>query len=580
MIRGISSQNDNADVCGPALSLGSAFASDSICTDALAIPSTSKTSTLIKQKPLNVQYRMTHFTHKPVSTSKSKELDKQLLKLVASDYLAFSIVENEEFKKFVNLLNPSYNLPSRKTMSQNLLVQMYNDVHDKVKNILDCAVAMCVTTDGWTSMTTDSYIALTAHFIDDECIMRSVLLDCFNFNDRHTSENLLNEINRVLIKWGIQDKIIAVVTDNAANVTAAVRQGGWKHLPCLAHSLNLVVQSGLKEISETHIKIKSIVEYFKKSTQATQKLLSTEVQMGLPELKLKQDMPVRWNSTFYMFDRILKIKEAVISTLALLNYDKHQITQNDWEILELSTRILKYFEEVTVDLSAEKNVTLSKVIYYSRALMRSCKAVQQELGHPIEIYNMVSKMIEQMGKRFFKIEENSPITEATILDPRFKRQGFSDHQSYERAKQSIISVASQINIIKEQTATDPVSTSTESTNKSVLATLSIWEDYDNSTANMIENENTLSASIVEMNRYVQEPLQKRTENPLLWWKDRKLIYPRLFEIMKKRLCVTATSVPCERVFSKAGMILTEKRSRLKPGKIQMLLFINSNGHLL
>lgn len=263
----------------------------------------------------------------------------------------------------------------------------------------------------------------------------------------------------------------------------------------------------------------------------------------------------------------------------MLNYEKHQITQNDWKIIELSTKILKYFEEVTVDLSAEKNVTLSKVIYYSRALMRSCKNIHQEPNHPLEIYSMLSKMTEQMSKRFFKIEENNLISEATVLDPRFKRQGFTDNQFFERAKQTIINAASHVNFSNNQYANE-THPSTSSTNESVLTSLSIWEDYDNTTANMVENGNSLSASIVEMNRYVQEPLLKRTENPLLWWNDRKLTYPRLFGLMRKRLCATATSVPCERVFSKAGIILNEKRSRLKPEKIQKLLFINSNGHML
>lgn len=63
---------------------------------------------------------------------------------------------------------------------------MYTYVHEKVRHIFERAVARCVTTDGWTSMATDSYIAFTAHFIDEQYTMRSVLLDCFNYNDRHT----------------------------------------------------------------------------------------------------------------------------------------------------------------------------------------------------------------------------------------------------------------------------------------------------------------------------------------------------------------------------------------------------------
>lgn len=38
----------------------------------------------------------------------------------------------------------------------------------------------------------------------------------------------------------------------------------------------------------------------------------------------------------------------------------------------------------------------------------------------------------------------------------------------------------------------------------------------------------------------------------------------------------ATSVPCERVFSRAGQVVTEKRSRLTTSKISQILFLNHN----
>ena len=52
---------------------------------------------------------------------KKKELDNLLLKLFYKDFQPFSIVEDEGFKKFVHELNPSYQLPNRKNISQSLI---------------------------------------------------------------------------------------------------------------------------------------------------------------------------------------------------------------------------------------------------------------------------------------------------------------------------------------------------------------------------------------------------------------------------------------------------------------------------
>lgn len=136
------------------------------------------------------QFKMTHFTNRSMSLNKSKEIDQQLVCLVASDYLPFALVENEEFKKFVKMLNPSYVIPSRKTVSQVLLTQVYNKLSEIVKEDLKQATAISITTDGWTSVSNDCYLALTIHYINDNCELRSYLLDCFKYNERHTARKI------------------------------------------------------------------------------------------------------------------------------------------------------------------------------------------------------------------------------------------------------------------------------------------------------------------------------------------------------------------------------------------------------
>lgn len=105
---------------------------------------------------------------------------------------------------------------------------------------------------------------------------------------------------------------------------------------------------------------------------------------------------------------------------------------------------------------------------------------------------------------------------------------------------------------------------------------SIWTNFDHTVNNLLQEKNATAVGILELDRYISEPLLERTENPLHWWYERIHVYPQVYKIVKKRFCVPAPSVPCERIFSKAGQIVTEKRLRLKSKNISKLLFLNVN----
>ncbi len=74
----------------------------------------------------------------------------------------------------------------------------------------------------------------------------SAVLDTVPMAKSHTADNIAEEIRLVYNKWNILDKIHSVVTDNAANVTAPIKQVNVRHTPCFAHTLNLVVQDSIR----------------------------------------------------------------------------------------------------------------------------------------------------------------------------------------------------------------------------------------------------------------------------------------------------------------------------------------------
>lgn len=51
---------------------------------------------------------------------------------------------------------------------------MYNEIPDQVKkDIKDNAKYVCLTIDSWTSIQNEKYIAVTYHFINNECELKS-----------------------------------------------------------------------------------------------------------------------------------------------------------------------------------------------------------------------------------------------------------------------------------------------------------------------------------------------------------------------------------------------------------------------
>lgn len=532
-------------------------------------PSTSSQAQQNVVLPRQPQTAITQFFRRPPPARKVEVIDRQVLKMVAKGHHALRIVEEPEFKRLIELVSqcPGYSLPTRKTLSHNIMETVYSDILCQVKTQLHSASAICLTTDGWTSKANESYLAVTAHYIADDTVLKSHLIACDKYDGRHTSENLCSFLKDVMKEYNIENKITAVVSDNAANITAAIRLGQWRGVSCFAHSLNLVVQTALKEVNDIVTRVKRVVEYFHKSTQGTRKLKETQKHMELPELKLKQDVVTRWNSTYDMVNRIVLIKDAVISTLSLTRPDL-ALTPEDWEILKDVIPVLEPFYEVTKEISSEKNVTLSKVLVLCNLLecsIAECCSSKQE------VISMISVIKTELTSRFGELERTNLYAESTILDPRFKRIGFKNNNSYENAVRTLKTRISQIRLQNSNETPESVpEEATEGSRKN------IWKKFDQNYNKIVKSDNNVAAGIRELDKYLNEEYLDRKQDPLVWWNERKKLYPRVYTYALKRLCIVATSVPCERIFSATGQIINERRTLLKPSKVSSLVFLHHN----
>lgn len=197
-----------------------------------------------------------------------------------------------------------------------------------------------------------------------------------------------------------------------------------------------------------------------------------------------------------------------------------------------------------------------------------------------EIGNFFVTLSNEIDTRFPRnsYESNPMYTEATLLDPRFKRHGFQSVNTYQEAKKSIIARGQSI-IRQQQRPTENTSSlETPSRSSGTANSTSIWYKFDSQVKEIVQRSDPCARIIVELDKYsyLNEPLHPRTEDPLEWWSLNKNVYPILFEIMKQRFCIQATSVPSERIFSKAGQVVTERRNRLGSSKINEIVFLNVN----
>ena len=87
------------------------------------------------------------------------------------------------------------------------------------------------------------------------------------------------------------------------------------------------------------------------------------------------------------------------------------------------------------------------------------------------------------------------------------------------------------------------------------------------------------SKLQEHDIYLAECLIKfGRESCYTWQATNKQRFPSLSKIARQYLCAPPTSVASERLFSGAGDVYDDKRSKLAPENAEMLLFIKNNLH--
>jgi hypothetical protein len=165
-------------------------------------------------------------------------------------------------------------------------------------------------------------------------------------------------------------------------------------------------------------KSERIVKFFKKLNIGYKQFVKAQRKLGRKELL--QNVQTRWNSEFYMLQRVHENKNPL--KLGLSNFTQlPTISADDWFAVDELIDVLAPVEAATRMLCGSKYSTISTVI-----------PIVQNISNEITSMNFKSKVIlkfraclkKSIQERFDHIETNKVLNVATLLDPRFKKGMF------------------------------------------------------------------------------------------------------------------------------------------------------------
>ena len=140
--------------------------------------------------------------------SRAIRVTRKIGEMIAIDCQPLSIVSDPGFSRLMNTVEPRYQLPSRKYVTDKVIPEIASDVKVKVNNHMKDAHWLSFTSDIWsTEVSNDSLLSLMAHWfiwLTKSFDRRNAMLQAQSFPGSHTGEALCAKYKEMFQEWGIR----------------------------------------------------------------------------------------------------------------------------------------------------------------------------------------------------------------------------------------------------------------------------------------------------------------------------------------------------------------------------------------
>lgn len=304
----------------------------------------------------NKQTKLTSYRFKPYTKNEQSHITTNLVDWIAVNLQPFKVVEQVEFKKLVHSLDSRYVIPCRKTIKNDVIIRFTDCKKDIYTYLNSFTSKIALTTDIWTcSITRQSYLGITIHFITNFWEMKKCLIDIVLLQDSHSSSLIVNQILSTLEEFNINDRVISLTTDNGGNMVACGRDLAieldkefsnlsFNHYRCAAHIINLAVKAGLKCVDSAIIKLRQLVIKVRNSQKLIDDLRTICTLKQKQFIMPVQDVETRWNATYCMIECQIKMREIM-----QILVHSHNILENlfptvsEWGKIVVSTEYFTFY---------------------------------------------------------------------------------------------------------------------------------------------------------------------------------------------------------------------------------------------
>lgn len=538
-----------------------------------------------------------------------------------------SITDHPTTKLLLGYLCPEFDVPGRSTLARDM-----NNTYNKLKtNLCDmlCNIQHVATTaDSWTAHSR-AFLSMTVHWIDKATLARRCgMLACREVKKSQSNLLLPLMICEVHREFGLQDKVVATTTDNAANCTAFMHSGVLesntpteggasvgeadpevlalagrptsvhdqlhkfeddnielpRHFRCCAHTVNLLVTEDLEKASGSN---HGVWLPFKTASAKAQSLWNLQnkscvVASSIKSLvgrTLKTFCGTRWNSYYDSVKTLMEVlndpaKLTAINGL-LSNNKQGTFEEKDKQILSEYLRVMEPVAVCLDTLQTETNTYMGAMLPTLEIMRIKLEKLKtdRELQHAEPLVDaLLGEGVTGHGfqSRFSHLFQDSDALMATALHPHYTlsvlRQFAPDQVTTIRDR-----------IIREVTALLKTEVEEQTSDRD--------DDHHMDDVDILFSATTFRVikqeGVGEVVRKVLEAWKRiKIGTPLSHSQFPSVHREAWLSLFRKYNTPLPSSAAMERLFGSAGNILEMKRSTLTNENFEKLVFMRGNMKLL